>query len=183
MTSGDRQVEDIRRGSVAAFEELFRTFCEPLCTFARSYVHAPQVAEDLVYDVFCDIWDRRADFYPEGPVKSYLYGAVRNKALNWLAHERVHRNWTIERKHEPAEQSASPAAEAEYGELQVAVEDALQNLSPRQREVFLMTRRQGLSYAEVAEILRISRKSVENHMGRALKTLRERLSAFFTLLL
>lgn len=184
MESSDRQiVELIRQGSESAFEELFRAYCEPLCTFAEGYVRSSDLAEDLVHEVFCDVWDRRMDFLPRSPLNSYLFRAVRNKALNWLKHRRVQRRWQADVKQESAPVSTDAAGGTEYAELRDAVVEAIDGLSERQRAVFLMARHHDLTYAEIGAILGISRKSVENHMGRALRQLREHLSAFLSILL
>lgn len=173
----------IRQGSASAFEALFRAHADALCAFAESYVHSQQVAEDLVHDVFCDIWDRHAAFAPQGTVKSYLYRAVRNKALNWLKHQRVQRRWATEQEHAPPPEGDKPSSSTEYDELRGLVAQAIARLSERQQQVYLMARHQDLSYAEIAEILDISPKSVENHMGHALRRLREYLKAFLSLLM
>ena len=171
-----------RHGSAeAAFEALFRTHGAALCDFAASYVRTPAVAEDLVHDVFCDIWDRWDELGPRGPERPYLYRAVRNKALNWIKHREVHQRWSDTQEAEPAAEDAS--RDVEYGELRQALADALDGLPGRQRDVYLMARQRDLSYSEIAEALEISPKSVENHMGRALKRLRKVLSGFFSVVL
>jgi RNA polymerase sigma-70 factor (ECF subfamily) len=176
-----RIAERIRQGSEAAFETLFRRYCDPLCTFAEGFVETAPVAEDLVHDVFCDIWDRRADFEPKGAVKAYLYRAVRNKALNTIERRRVRREWVTEKKYDLTPSSMEATRAAEYRELQEAVKHAIVELTERQRTVYRLVRHQHLSYAEVATVLDISEKTVENHMGRALKRLRASLTTLFSM--
>jgi RNA polymerase sigma-70 factor (ECF subfamily) len=178
----DRRIAGhIRHGREAAFETLFRRYCDALCTFAEGFVGASTIAEDLVHDVFCDIWDRRADFDPAGTVRAYLYRAVRNKALNKRERIRVRREWAAERKAEYTLSVTQAARGAEYRELQEAVERAMEQLTERQRTVFRLVRHEDLSYAEVAAVLDISEKTVENHMGRALKRLRTSLRILFSM--
>ncbi len=178
----DRRIaERIRQGSEAAFETLFRRYCDPLCAFAEGFVEASPIAEDLVHDVFCDIWDRRVDFKPKGTVRAYLYRAVRNKALNKIEHLRVRREWVAEKKSDLTLSSMEAARAAEYHELQEAVQHAIEELTKRQRTVYQLVRHQNLSYAEVAMVLDISEKTVENHMGRALKRLRASLTTLFSM--
>jgi RNA polymerase sigma-70 factor (ECF subfamily) len=170
----------IQRGSKAAFETLFRRYCGELCVFAERYIGTPETAEDLVHDVFCDVWDRRALFHPAGTVRSYLFQAVRNKAYNRLKRRRVRREWRAE--YEPEPPSASPRAShaAEYADLERAMERAVDRLSERQRAVYRLGQEHGLSYVEIAAVLDITPKTVENHMGRALKRLREHLVPFLS---
>lgn len=175
-----RLVRRIRHGSKPAFEKLFRRYCDDLCVFAERYVSSSAVAEDLVHDVFCDVWNRRSDFHPEGTVKAYLFQAVRNKAYNQLKRRRVRREWQAEKKREVGSVVANAARSAENDDLKDALYRAVESLPERQRTVFSMAYHHDLSYAEIAAILGITRKTVENHMGRALKRLRDRLAPFLS---
>lgn len=172
----EKMVKRIRKGDERAFEVLFQEHSEELCEFAYSFVQSPEVAEDLVHDVFCDIWDRRDDLTPPGTVKAYLFRAVRNKALNWLKAQRVRKEWKTEKKHEDVKSFESTSAAAECEDLKEALRQAIEELPERRRLVYRMVRNRNMSYAEVAAALDITRKTVENQMGRALKHLRERLS-------
>jgi len=172
----EEMVERIREGDERAFEVLFREHSEDLCEFACSFVESPEVAEDLVHDVFCDVWDRRNDLDPSGTVKAYLFQAVRNKALNWLKAQRVRDEWKTEKKHKDTESFERASAAAEYNDLEEALRQAVEELPERQRLVYKMVRNRDMSYAEVAAALDITKKTVENQMGRALKHLHERLS-------
>lgn len=180
---GYEWVERIRQGDERAFEALFRTYCEDLCDVVLRQVHSPEVAEDLVHDIFCDLWDRRRRWDPKGPMKAYLYRAAYNKSLNWLKHHRVTRRRAAEEKHQERPSQESPEDAWRYRELDQAMQQAVEALPSRRRLVYQMARHQGMSYAEIAAALDISVKTVENQMGRALKLLRERLADFFLLLL
>lgn len=180
----DRHVaEGIRCGSKSAFEELFRRYCDDLCLFAESYVSSAAIAEDLVHDVFCDVWDRRDRFHPKGTVRAYLFQAVKNGAYDHLKHRRVRRRWVEETIHEPVSRALETSHRAEYARLDAEVRRAVESLSERQQTVFRLARDHDLSYAEIALVLGISEKTVENHMGRALKQLRQSLTPilFFSL--
>jgi len=135
-----------------------------------------------VHDVFCDVWDRREDFQPAGTVRAYLFQAVRNKAYNQLKRQRVRREWKAEKKQEPRSVSSRASRAAEAAELEKAMERAVESLSERQRVVYRLGQEHGLSYAEIATVLDIAPKTVENHMGRALKRLREYLVPFLSAL-
>jgi RNA polymerase sigma-70 factor (ECF subfamily) len=170
--------ERIRRGDREAFEALFRAYADDLCGFAACHV-GEGAAEDVVQDVFCDLWNRRADWYPQASVKAYLFGAVRNTAHDHLEHRRVKRAWEAEEKKQVRMSlPESPADVLQHHELKRAMRQAVEALPERRRLVYRMVRQQGMSYAETAEVLDIAPKTVENQMGRALKTLRERLSKF-----
>lgn len=171
-------------GDCKAFEALFRTYAEDLCGFAAQHVDDPAAAEDIVQSVFCDLWERRADWRPRVSVKAYLFRAVRNTALDRLKHRRVEQAWEDEEKcGGPAPGPRTPVEALQHRELKQAMQQAIEELPERRRLVYRMARQQGMSYEEIAAALEITQKTVENQMGRALKTLRERLSAFATMLL
>ncbi len=165
----------LRRGEHAAFDALFRQWYEPVVRAANRILHEPGVAEELAQDVFLELWRRRETLPDGSSVPGYLLQAVRNRALNHLRHLQVQKKSQVfvEALNEPAE----PAdAEAHTGELETAIREAVAELPPRTREVFVMSRERSLKYSEIAEQLGISVKAVEANMSRALRQLREKLS-------
>jgi RNA polymerase sigma-70 factor, ECF subfamily len=167
----------IRSGDRAAFARLFEAFYGPLCGFACSMVRSPQTAEDLVHDLFLNLWNRRADWDPEGPVNAYLFKATRNRALNHLK-----RRETVGTADLPIEDQIDPATPEtvlQHADFASALNLAVSRLPEGQRTVFTLSRDGGLKYREIAEIMGISLNTVETQMGRALRTLRESLYAFY----
>ena len=79
----------IRAGDESACEALYRAYRTPLWRFAYSYVRSPEVAEELVQDVFLALWRNRAEAGTRGSIRTWLYAAIRNQALNHLRHERI----------------------------------------------------------------------------------------------
>jgi RNA polymerase sigma-70 factor (ECF subfamily) len=167
----------IRQGDERAFDELFRSAYAQLVGAANVVLRDPAVAEEIVQDVMLELWRRRETLVVEDSLRAYLYRATRNRALNHVRH------LAVQRRGEPqlrGESAAPPRADARLtaGEIQVALRDAIHDLPDRCREIFEMSRVQGLKYAEIAEILGISVKTVEAQMGKALRILRERLAAW-----
>jgi len=174
-------VSRVRRGDTAAFEHIFMVYYNRLCLFAETYVISAQIAEELVDDVFCSIWERRAEWDVRHGLKAYLYGSVRNRALKNLARDRVAGQVRDEaEREERALAMGQPAVGADdlvaAGELGEAVTRALSALPPRCRQTYLLHRQHQLSYAEIAATMGISTKTVENHLARALKALRMSLA-------
>jgi RNA polymerase sigma-70 factor (ECF subfamily) len=173
-------IERIRASDERAFEALFRAYVDSLCSFAYSYTESRSAAQEIVQDLFCRLWEHRDSLDVPRNVNAYLYGAVRNRAINYLRTCHVER--ALRRRLLRAEEVQKAAGESVLAEdelnaqeLAAAVERAVGEMTVRCREVFTLTRDQHLSYAEVAAVLHISPKTVEIHMGRALAFLRQRL--------
>lgn len=171
-----QRVERIRAGDEAAFERLFHTFYEDLCRFASQYVSASDVVEDLVQDVFFNVWERRRALDAQQSIQAYLYKAVRNEALKHLNQQRV-RKQQGKPQQELRERSlqGSPEQALWNKELEAEAQKALDALPERRRRIFMLSREHDLTYAEIADLLDISVKTVETQMGRALGFLEERL--------
>ena len=168
-------LDRLRQGDSTAFDAIFRTWYGPLVGTAERMLRDRAVAEELVQDVMLELWRRRETLASDGSAQAYLFQATRNRVLNHLRHLK------IEQRSEPdvrGESSSTPQADVGVveEELDVAVQRAVQSLPDRCREVFELSRVHGLKYAEIAKTLGISVKTVEAQMGKALRTLRDRLS-------
>ena len=161
----------------SAFDELFRSTYARLVRVGMAIVHDQAVAEELVQDIMLELWRRRMQLALDVPLQAYLIRAARNRALNHVRHAKVEQRGAVLAA---AESPRAPAAthEAEASDLDAAYRRALEELTPRCREVFEMSRVEGLRYSEIAETLGVSVKAVEAHMGKALRTLRERLASW-----
>lgn len=176
-----RWVEQIRTGDENAFEMMFRTYYPRLCRFAADCVHSESRARDLVQDVFLRIWERRTEWKVRDSLKAYLYQAVRNRALNHVRR----RDATDEMKNglQYTKEDVQPRTADDVlhaGILSQEVEKAISQLPERRRMAFLLHRRHGLTYKEIAQVMEIARKTVENQIGRALKSMREELDSVFS---
>lgn len=162
------------------FEELFRSYFTPLCSFAQKYVRDIDEAKDIVHNVFINLWNKRDQVDLNTSLKSYLFQGVQNRSLNYI------------RDRKKLVQFDTPQSEAELGqylesrdhleteEAEGRINRALDDLPDKCREIFLMNRFDGFKYWEIAEKLDISIKTVETQMSRALKSLRDRLSDMIT---
>ena len=169
---GPEWVERIRAGDEAAFEALFRAFAPGLCALVTRYVGSRAVAEEIIQDLFFEVWMHRSALAIDRSIGAYLFTAARNRALNHAKRERrvVDLN-QIDR----ADQSDSAApGEAELLDA-LELQDAIAQLPARCRLIFTLNRHQDLSYTEIAASLGLSVKTVETQMGRALRALRDRL--------
>ena len=171
----------LQTGDPSAFETLFRAYADSLCDFARALVADDDAARDVVHALFCWIWEHRHALETPRVVRAYLFAAVRNRARNHIRdtrvasafRERVARSDEALVRTEPL-----PDARAMATDLEDALARELAELPPRCREVFALLRYEGMSQAEAAATLGISRKTVEIHLGRAMKLLRAGLAAW-----
>lgn len=168
--SDSQLAHGIRKGNATAFDELFRKYYSLLCDSVLRIVKSHDAAEDIVQEVFARLWIDRAEWYPDISVRGYLHKAVRNTALNYMKHLHVVTNWS---ESQPETFGGDVAEEVANRELLTTLQQAIQLLPEGSRTIFLLNREEGLTYAEIANVLSISPKTVETQMGRALKALRK----------
>jgi len=164
-------VDRIRAGDMDAFESLYRTYWQRLYTFAFRYVGSKEEAEDVAQEVFYRIWRGRERWVPAGAVRGYLYLSVRNAARDRLARAAVAQRWRLRQVGTTTETQPDVAA----AELTASVEHALADLPPKRSAVCKLRLIDGLSYAQIADRLGISEKTVETQLARGLKFLRDRI--------
>lgn len=158
-----------------AFEALFRSFFPSLVLFAQKYVPDQDTAKEIVHTVFLNLWEKRQQVDTGSPMKSYLFTSVHNRCLNYIRDQKkFDKDETRFQKFDSTEFSDG-ADRLEEQELEQRIYDALQALPEKCRAIFMLNRFDGLKYAEIAEKLNISVKTVETQMSRALRILREKL--------
>jgi RNA polymerase sigma-70 factor, ECF subfamily len=175
-TVTDRELLDrLRQGDRDAFDTVFRAHYPTLVGVAERIAGERAVAEELAQDVMLELWRRHATLAVDESLRAYLVRAARNRALNHLRHERMKVRTAPRAAGETVSHPEAPSNLAE-AEIDAAVREAVNALPERCREVFELSRGQGLRYAEIASALGISVKTVEAQMGKALRVLRERLA-------
>lgn len=179
-----RQLEhDLITGDVNAFEMIFKSYYPVLCNYAYTYLKDKEEAEEIVQNVFLNVWEKRSQISIQSSLKSYLYQTVRNTCLNVIKHEKVkrkHQEETLAIK-DRAYEAVSDRVIGKELEEKIAL--AIQSLPEQCRIVFTMSRFEELKYAEIASELNISVKTVENQIGKALKIMREQLKEYLPLVL
>lgn len=162
---------------------LFRNFYQPLCNYAYTFVQDRDEAEEIVQSTFMSVWEKRDALEIRTAVKPYLYAMVRNACLNVIKHEKVkqvHAAGEIALAERSVESVTRTVMAAE---LEDKIQEALLKLPEQCRLVFKLSRFEELKYAEIAEQLNISVKTVENQMGKALKIMRDQLSEYLPMLI
>ncbi|MEM7296971.1 MAG: RNA polymerase sigma-70 factor [Bacteroidota bacterium] len=164
----------------AQFEMAYKQYYSLLVGFAYNYVEDSDASADIVQEVFSNIWNQSDTIEIKTNVKSYLFGAVRNASLNYLKHQKVvasHAEETMKVDH------SHQVDILEMDELQEKINEVLDKLPEKRRQIFEMSRFEGKKYHEIAAELDISVKTVETQMSRTLKVLREALGSYLMYLL
>lgn len=183
MQESDQQVFlAIQSGQTPAFEMLFKTFYQPLCRFATTYLKDPDEAEEVVQAAFIGFWEKRKTISIDTSLKAYLYRAVRNACLNEIKHEQVKQRHIAGELLKPEAKSEPADHLAIHVELEDKIRAAIQTLPEQCRLIFTMSRFEELKYQEIADQLNLSVKTVENQMGKALKIMRVQLKEYLPLL-
>lgn len=139
-------------------------------------------AEELVQDMFTQLWDKRAQLELRTSLRSYLFTAARNRCLNFIKHQNVRAQHEDHVKGAPPNSEADASAAMEQAELKACIDQAISALPDRCREAFRLSRFDGLSYKEIAARMDISPRTVEVQIGKALKILRAELREYFPLI-
>lgn len=180
----EKQVLDkLCEGDASAFEMIFKTYYQPLCRYAYSFLQDKEEAEEVVQASLITVWEKRQALSIETSLKSYLYRMVRNSCLNVIKHERVKQQHAAHELYVKEVAYESVAHKIQAAELETKIMQALKVLPEQCRLVFQLSRFEELKYQEIADQLQISVKTVENHMGKALKLMREQLKDYLPLFL
>jgi RNA polymerase sigma-70 factor (ECF subfamily) len=167
-------IKSLRAGNEKAYGKLFHEYYRPLTVFANKYLGDLDASKELVQDLFVSIYENRTSLIITTSLRAYLYQAVRNRCLNQLKRDEVRRVYQTQaaRKQDIGETLEEQIL---VNELEHQIFRIISQLSPKCREVFILSRVKGLKNQEIADSLEISRRTVETHITHALKTLREKL--------
>jgi len=178
----DELFDQIKLGDQKALELLFSIYFPRLNDFARNVVKDDVISQDIVQDVFVKVWEKKAEIESIN-LEAYLFRLVRNRCIDYIKHLKVVNNRMheiqISSKYEELYRidfiGNEPYVLIEQ-ELKLKIEKTIQILPERCREVFVMSRMNGLKNKEIAERLNINIKNVERHLNRAMRSFRENLS-------
>ncbi|MCE7056075.1 RNA polymerase sigma-70 factor [Algoriphagus sp. AGSA1] len=169
-----------------AFEAIFKTYFKPLHAYALAILRESENAEEIVQSVFLKLWEKRQTLEINTSLKAYLYRAVYHDSLNHINHQKVKRKHWEHAHYEITQgkpEQVGDQIKGQENELYDRFQLALEKLPEKCRMVFNLSRFEELKYQEIAQRLDISIKTVEAHMGKALKALRVELAEFLPLLL
>jgi RNA polymerase sigma-70 factor (ECF subfamily) len=159
---------------ITELERLFEQFHGVLVAYAYGFLKSPEDAKEIVQDVFISVWNNRERLQLESDLKAYLYAATKNKCLNFIQKRKLP-TVSLNIATADANTDYNPEAELEVAELRAEIFDEVSKLPVKCREIFILSRQDGMSHKKIAQYLGISEKTVENQIGIALKRIRQRL--------
>lgn len=174
-------IDGLRSNNKVVFDFVFTYYYSGLCAYARRWVMEEDTAEDLVQDFFVHLWIEGHRLEITSSLKSYLFASIRNMSINYLKHNQVkqqYENYITDLDSESLQSTEWEFAEAELTEL---VKKAMKKLPPRCCEIFRLSRFEGKNNAAIAEMLGISKRTVELQISNALKILRTELKDYLPL--
>lgn len=175
-------IAKIKNGDQDAFAYIYERYWPKVYNFTNLYILSPDCSEEIVQEVFIKLWENRADIDEHKNFDGYLFIITRNLIFN---HSRKNFNLIFYQTtlQEAIEEPHSVEEELESADLREYINVLIGSLPPRQKEVFKLSREEQLTYNEIAKKLRISEKTVERHMGEALKFLRKNLQMYMIFLI
>lgn len=164
--------DEIRNGNEKVFNQAFDRYYPCLCFYTDKILHDFDLSRSIVQQVFVDLWIKREKLHIDS-LKSYLYQSVRNASLDVLKHKKAELKYLSTLQKEESNQFADLLEEAELADK---INRAIHKLPDKCREIFVLCRLEELKYAEIADRLNISVKTVEMQICIALKKLRIELT-------
>jgi len=166
----------------ASFEEFFKKHFLSLCAYCQfKFGLDLQMAKEVVHTGFIKLWDARQNLTAGISPKAYLYKIITNNVLDLLKHQKVRQQYVqFVLQSAPEGSAADGFDQVDVKQLQARIDAAIAELPEQMRRIFEMSRFEGLKYAQIAEHLNISVKTVETQVSRALVKLREKLSAYLS---
>jgi RNA polymerase sigma-70 factor (ECF subfamily) len=171
-------MQEIKADNMFAFDVLYKKYCKRLYKFGNNILKSNVDTENLIQDVFLNLWENRNKVEKDSSIKSYIFTITYNSAIS-IIRKKARESEYVEYLKSLQEVNAEPVnVEVEYKELTNTLDEIVQALPMRQKEVYLLHKVKGLKYNEIAELLNISANTIENHMSRALKTIRRKLGNY-----
>ncbi len=178
----EQLVRNLSKGSILAFNTLFRFYSGKLYRFINGYLRSPEESEEVVQEVFLTLWEKRTELKDELSLRSYLFTIAFNvvkkhfRSKSYLKKYLDSGLWS--------DINMDTTGTIDYNSVYSFIKDLIERLPERRKEIFIRSRFEGMSIAEIAQELGISHKTVENQITAALKFLRQNLDReFFPVLL
>lgn len=167
-------IKSLKKGDEKAYDFLINSYHHKLCTYAYSLIKDNDLSEDIVQNVFIKLWKKRLSLKDDFSVKKYLYKSVYNEFIDQYRKRKA--LTSLEKKYiDTLNFIVEEEEENRLNKLAKIVKKEIENLPPKCKQTFLLSKQEGLTNIEIAEYLNVSVKSVEAHITKAFSLLREKL--------
>lgn len=175
-------IEGLKKGKEDAYVYLVEHYHNQLCIYANSLIRDDLLAEDIVQNVFVQVWEKRNQLKHDFSLQNYLYKSVHNKFIDQYRKGKA--VMALEKKYIAAlELAVEEKDEIQEQKILNILFDAIQELPPKCKQIFLMSKKEGLTNIEISEYLNISKKTVEGQITKAFSILREKLGKKYELVM
>lgn len=175
-------LERIASGDTDSFEQLFNSYWEHLHNVAYNRLGSVDIADDLVQEVFTDLWKKRKSLQVRSSLKAYLYQAIKYKVFNHLRHKSVRQKQElktmIREEYYPKHEKTSTERTIVVNELRQLMDQEIEKMPSKSRQIFRLSRQEYYTYQEISEQMGCSIKTVEYHMSKVLRKLRLQLGRY-----
>lgn len=164
----------LRKGDHEGFTEIYKRYWSVLYLHARHMLRDEDQARDVVQEVFAMMWNKHTEFQPTVNLSAYLYKSIRNRILNIIRHGKIRENYLADLGEFVDQEVVQTDELVRYNDLKRLIEKEVSNMPPKMREVFEMSRDEGLSHTEIGERLGISNLTVKKQVSKAVTILRKK---------
>jgi RNA polymerase sigma-70 factor (family 1) len=166
----------LKKGDQAAFTEIYKRYAESLSGFAASKLFSLDDARDLLHDMFVKLWEDRDKLNITSNLQSYLFAVIRHRIIDKIRKNITREEYAAITQSLTNDHQSSIEQQIAEKELKLQIQKALNELPPRVKEIYQLSREQNLSNREIAEKLNLSEQTIKNQLSSALKHLRQSLS-------
>lgn len=177
MVTDSDLIFSLREGDELAFKEIYRRYWYKLYAVVKRRIHSEEDAEEIIQDIFLDLWDRRGAVQI-AELDRFLFTAAKYKVLNYIKAQIVRQNYQTDTLKISEDTDCNTEEALALNDLNEAVRAGLDGLSEKAREIFRLNRLQGHSAREVAEMLHIPERTVEYHLTQSVRFMRSYLRDF-----
>lgn len=168
----------LRTDNHEAFEYLYKAYCGQVYNFSKLYINSSEDIKEVVQEVFIKLWETRSFIKENENFKGYLFIITRNIIFNHQKknfNENFYKTSFLNAFSQANIDSYDIEEELQAAELSRYIDKIISELPPKQQEIFILSRKENLSYKEIAELLNISERTVEVHISRAIRHIRSRI--------
>lgn len=176
LMSNSELLNLLKEGDMLAFDAIYERYCKRIFAFVVRYVKSETDAEEIVQEVFLKIWENKNKIDVYSSFESYIFTISYNSTISLLRKRVTEKKYIDYLKNlQVAENVFELTDEVYYAELNGQIQSLLSELTPRQKEIFLLSREEGLTHDEIAKKLGISSNTVKNHIVTTLNFLRTKI--------